>query len=143
MDAHMRFRVLLLVYDIRVLWISPRLLITEFNEMLLSTILEIKAWALARPIAERDVTEDALANGINDVQKSYEEQGRFSFLGMPGFTFKTLNPLHELHKPLHAVLIYLVKLIYFVITEQARLHLLKFISDIQFALAGLRAAVKL
>ncbi|KAF8586600.1 hypothetical protein K439DRAFT_1408508 [Ramaria rubella] len=49
------------------------------SKMLLSAMLEVRAWATARPIAEQDATGDALTIRLKEVQKTHDEQGRFCF----------------------------------------------------------------
>lgn len=53
----------------------------DFNDMLLSAMLDVRAWALARPISEQDATGDALAVRMGQVRKTEEEQGRSPFFG--------------------------------------------------------------
>jgi hypothetical protein len=52
--------------------------------MLLSAMLEVRAWALARPVSEQDATGDALVDRMEQVKRTEEEQGRFSFVGRHG-----------------------------------------------------------
>ncbi|KAF8531097.1 hypothetical protein JB92DRAFT_2853264 [Gautieria morchelliformis] len=63
----------------------------EFNDMLLSAMLEVRAWALARPVAEQDATGDALADRMEKVKKTEEEQGRSPYLGRHIPTFRTVG----------------------------------------------------
>ena len=57
-------------------------------------MLEVRAWALARPIVERDTTEDALATQVGELQKIQDEQGTFSFFGM--ITSLSIEPFYHL-----------------------------------------------
>lgn len=43
-------------------------------------MLDVRAWALARPISEQDTTGDALADRMEQIKKTEEEQGRSTFL---------------------------------------------------------------
>jgi hypothetical protein len=63
----------------------------EFNDMLLSAMLEVRAWALARPVAEQDATGDALADRMEKVKRTEEEQGRSPYLGRHIPTFRTVG----------------------------------------------------
>lgn len=66
----------------------------EFNDMLLSAMLEVRAWALARPVSEQDAVGDALADRMEQVKRTEEEQGRFTFFGRHGIVdFNSSKPL--------------------------------------------------
>ena len=49
--------------------------------MLLSAMLDVRAWALARPVSEQDAAGDSLADRMEQVKKTEEEQGRSPFFG--------------------------------------------------------------
>lgn len=54
---------------------------TELSEMLLSVMLDVRAWALARPLVEHENARVELSDKLREIEKIQEEQGRFSFFG--------------------------------------------------------------
>ena len=109
--------------------------------MLLSAMLEVRAWALARPVSEQDAVGDALADRMEQVKRTEEEQGRFTFFGRHGivdfiqaFAWVLCHSsrfapslMNSSNCCLH--------------TEQTRLRLLNFISSIKSALEALTTGI--
>lgn len=59
--------------------------------MLLSVMLDVRAWALARPLIEQENARVQLSDQLREIENTQEEQGMFSFFG------RTIKPILRIH----------------------------------------------
>ena len=125
---------------------------SELNEILLSAMLEVRAWALARPAAEQYATEDAISLQIGEVQRTHDEQGRFhSLVGeyvQARLSYLFHNTCFSAWFSLFITKVSLSTQAYLPISslfsstlEQTRVRLLNFIQSIKSALAALTTGI--